>query len=78
MVFNPEIAPPSQVKYGKNYQRLVGSKILKRKTLSKLSLRMKDGTVIGKSKEGSKGLFHDYFMDYIQMSKMKKTSLPDN
>ncbi|XP_040168724.1 nucleolar complex protein 3 homolog [Anopheles arabiensis] len=70
MVFNPEIAPPSQVKYGKNYQRLVGSKILKRKTLSKLSLRMKDGTVIGKSREGSKGLFHDYFMDYIQTSKM--------
>uniref|UniRef100_A0A182XJ77 CCAAT-binding factor domain-containing protein n=1 Tax=Anopheles quadriannulatus TaxID=34691 RepID=A0A182XJ77_ANOQN len=70
MVFNPEIAPPSQVKYGKNYQSLVGSKILKRKTLSKLSLRMKDGTVIGKSREGSKGLFHDYFMDYIQTSKM--------
>ncbi|XP_041785831.1 nucleolar complex protein 3 homolog isoform X2 [Anopheles merus] len=70
MVFNPEIAPPSQVKYGKNYQRLVGSKILKRKTLSKLTLSTKDGTVIGKSRDDSKGLFHDYYMEYLQKSKM--------
>uniref|UniRef100_A0A182K6K5 NOC3-like protein n=1 Tax=Anopheles christyi TaxID=43041 RepID=A0A182K6K5_9DIPT len=70
MVFNPEILPPTKVKYGKNYQTTIGRQILRKKILKNVTTTIMDGTQIDKLKDGSKVLFYDYFVEYVKMSKV--------